>query len=298
MTRPATACGSTGSPRRLTWQPQPVTRLSVTFTGDPSWHDAVAPGDSQCLQISVLNPDVVLGRLRDGGGSLSFSGQPRRCTRGCCSRRALSRSLFRKDRLPETDLGASTPYFLDVSSGVASGGFGGSEWFHLGRTALRLSGTRLAGPHTLKLGLEYENTALSSRVDEGRDQIGGRHLCDRPARKRVSISGTGSRISRTSPTASTPRTAEDSWAISHWLRLNAGLRWEEQDWLDQERVIRQTHCGRVVSPGGTDRHARRGGSPEDRRQRGPLLRAGASRCTLGLLWRPDSSSRTFYPQDP
>ena len=33
--------------RKVTWQPQPVTRLSVTFTGDPSWHDAVTPGDSR-----------------------------------------------------------------------------------------------------------------------------------------------------------------------------------------------------------------------------------------------------------
>lgn len=56
---------------KVTWEPQPLTRLSVTFTGDPSWHDAVGAGDF-VTPDSVLNPDVVLGQLRDGGGSLSF----------------------------------------------------------------------------------------------------------------------------------------------------------------------------------------------------------------------------------
>ena len=277
---------------KLTWQPRPVTRLSVTFTGDPSWHDAVAPGGSQA-PISVLNPDVVLGRLLDGGGSLSFSASHVVHSRLLLEASA-SRSLFRRDQLPQTDLGASTPYFLDVSSGVASGGFGGSERFHLGRTALRLSGTRLAGPHSLKVGLEYENTALSSRANEGRDQVGGYiyYLADRGLY-------IWDRLQNQSDVANRIYTAyaEDSWAISHWLRLNAGLRWEAQDWLDQKRVMRQTiadewspRLGLIVTPGSAGVQK---------------IVASAGRfyeqVPLGALsgfYGTGFYVRTFYPQDP
>ena len=94
---------------KVTWEPQPLTRLSVTFTGDPSWHDAVSAGDF-VTPDSVLNPDVVLGQLREGGGSLSLRASHVEHSR-LLLEASVARSLFRKDRLPETDLGASAPVF-------------------------------------------------------------------------------------------------------------------------------------------------------------------------------------------
>jgi Outer membrane receptor proteins, mostly Fe transport len=283
---------------KLTWQPRPVTRLSVTFTGDPSWHDAVAPGGSQA-PISVLNPDVVLGRLLDGGGSLSFSASHVVHSRLLLEASA-SRSLFRRDQLPQTDLGASTPYFLDVSSGVASGGFGGSERFHLGRTALRLSGTRLAGPHSLKVGLEYENTALSSRANEGRDQVGGYiyYLADRGLY-------IWDRLQNQSDCRQPHLHRVRRGLLGHLALAPAQCRPSlgGTGLAGSEASDAPDDCRRVVSPAGADRHARLGGSPKDLRQRGPLLRAGTSRCTLGLLRNrvlrqdllsPRSSSRSQW----
>ena len=278
---------------KVTWEPQPLTRLSVTFTGDPSWHDAVGAGDF-VTPDSVLNPDVVLGQLREGGGSLSL-----RASRVEHSRLLLeasvARSLFRKDRLPETDLGASAPVFYDVASGVGSGGFGGSERDHLGRTALRLSGTRLAGPHTLKLGLEYENTSLSNQIDEGRGQVGG-GIFEFPEQQQLYF---WQRLQVQSDVANRIYTAyaQDSWAISHWLRLNAGLRWEEQDWMDQERVVRQTiadewspRVGLIVTPGaaGVQKIVASAGRFYEQ------VPLGALSCFYGT----GSFAETLYPQDP
>ena len=279
---------------KVTWQPQPVTRLSVTFTGDPSRHDAVTPGDF-VPPDSVLNPDVVLGRLREGGGSLSLSGQPRRSLEVAARGEPLPFTV--PERPAAGDRSRSVrPVFRRPRTRVGSGGFGGSDREHLGRTALRLSGTRLAGPHTLKLGLEYESTTLSSRVDEGRDQIGGGIYVIGPPGNEQYV---WDRAQNQSNVANRVYSAygQDSWVISRWLRLNAGLRWEEQDWLDQERVIRQSiadewspRVGLIVTPGaaGVQKIVASAGRFYEQ------VPLGA----LAFFYGAGSFFETFYPQDP
>ena len=173
---------------KVTWQPQPVTRLSVTFTGDPSRHDAVTPGDFSASRLGTQSgrrPGPAPGRWRQP----LTQRQPRRHSR-LLLEASLSRSLFRKDRLPETDLGASVPYFVDLRTRVRSGGFGGSDREHLGRTALRLSGTRAGRAPHVKLGLEYESTSFQAGWTRGGTRSGAASMCSaRP--ETSSTSGTG-----------------------------------------------------------------------------------------------------------
>jgi hypothetical protein len=274
---------------KLTWQPRATTRIALTTTGDPSWHDAVGPGDFGS-PVSVLNSDVVLGRLREGGATFSLRGtqvQSKLLLEG-----VLSRSWFREDRVPQTSLGATAPLFVDTN-GAASGGFGGGDREHLGRTSLQLSSTLATGLHTFKAGLEYQNNTLDSHIDEGRDSIGGviyqfsdsEYYWDR-------IQGqahVGNRVYTAF--------AQDSWEVSHWLRLNGGLRWEEQAWVDANGVRRQTIAGEwsprlgfIISPGprGSQKVF---GSAGRFYEQVPL---GA----LGFFYGSGSFSETFYPQDP
>jgi hypothetical protein len=276
---------------KLTWQPRATTRIALTATGDPSWHDAVGGGDFGSPS-TVLNPDVVLGTLREGGGSLSLRGtelvRSRLLLEG-----AVSRSLFRNDRMPQTALGGTAPLFVDQLNGVGSGGFGGSDREHLGRTSVQLSSILAAGLHTFKAGVEYQDNTLDSHIDEGRDSIGGAI---------TKVSDTEYKWDRIQGQAHVSNRvytvyAQDSWEVSHWLRLNGGLRWEEQDWVDANGVRRQTiadewspRLGFIVSPGprGSQKIF---GSAGRFYEQVPL---GA----LAFFYGSGSFSETVYPQDP
>ncbi len=209
---------------KLSWQPKAATWITLTVTGDPSEHDEVNPGNGFFPPSQVLNPDVVLATLHEGGGSLSL-----RVTHVVHSRwlleAAVSRSSFRNDIVPLTALGATAPNFLDVSTGTGSGGFGGSDRQSYGRTTLLVSSTLAAGAHTFKGGAQFENTTLSERLDEGHGLDGGYilrindsfYLWDRLQNN----AHVGNRVSSLY--------AQDSWEISPLLRFNAGLRWEQQN---------------------------------------------------------------------
>ena len=228
-----------------------ATWITLTATGDPSWHDEVNPGRGFFAPSQVQNPDVVLATLHEGGGSLSL-----RATQVVHSRwlleAAVSRSSFHNDIVPLTPLGATAPNFIDVKTGTASGGFGGSDLQTFGRTTLLLNSTLAAGHHTLKIGGQFENTTLSEHSDAGHGLIGGYivrvndslYVWDRlQLNARV-----GNRVSSLY--------AQDSWEISPLLRFNAGLRWEQQNWVEAGGVPAQTignewspRIGFVLSPG-------------------------------------------------
>ncbi|HXI19585.1 MAG TPA: TonB-dependent receptor, partial [Gemmatimonadales bacterium] len=220
---------------KITWQPGPATRLVLSGIGDPGVHDAVQAGDFGAPD-SVLNPEPVLGTWRRGGESLSLRGSQLIRSRLLLEAVAL-RSWFRSDRLPQSPLGGG-PVLLDYSSDpnsvIGSGGFGGSDRVDLDRTSFQLRGTIGAGPHTLKAGAEYQLNTLHERLEEGGSTGGGIwrygnafYLWDRL----VSDGSVANRVYTLF--------AQDSWEATGWLRLNAGLRWEEQNWLDSRRATRQ-----------------------------------------------------------
>jgi hypothetical protein len=277
---------------KLTWQPWAATRIMLTASGDPAWHDEVTPGGGFFAPSKVLNPDVVLARLHKGGGSLSL-----RATQVVRSRwlleASVSRSSFRNNVVPQTALGATAPNFLDANTGVASGGFGGSGLLSLGRTTLQLSSTLAAGSHTLKAGIQYEDNTLSDRLDAGHGLVGGyilrindsSYIWDRLQNN----ANVGNRV----PSLY----AQDSWEVFPGLRFNAGLRWEQQNWVGANGVHIQTvgkewspRLGFVISPG-------RAGSQKVFGSAGRFYEQ-VPLGALSVFYGAGSYMTTAYPQDP
>jgi hypothetical protein len=144
---------------KLTWQPQPATRIAFVATGDPIVHDGVGPITDFGAPRVVLNTDVVLAHLNRGGYGFSLH-IDHSAGESVLLSATLSRSTYRDDFAPQTAIGADEPRLRD-STGAWSGGYGGSGFQHFGRDAAQASVTVAAGSHTLKAGAEYEANTLN-----------------------------------------------------------------------------------------------------------------------------------------
>lgn len=235
---------------KLTWQPLPSTRIVLTTSGDPSVHDGVAPNTDFGAPSIVLSPDVVLARLDRGGMTIALNAD-HTANNGTLLSATLSRGAYRDDYGPKTIVGATAPRFTDVN-GATSGGYGGSGYYHLGRSTVMASITVPHGPHTTKFGAEYEDNTLDQAYNGGVGQIGGflfrsASTGDYTWLRSTSFANVGNRV--------LTAYAQDSWALSAALRLNAGLRWEGQWWVGSG-TVRQSitdevapRVGIVMTPG-------------------------------------------------
>ncbi len=276
---------------KLTWQPGMTTRIVLTSTGDPIVHNGVAPIRDQGAPTVVLNSDVVLGRLTQGGYASSLHVE-HTAGRALFSATA-SHAAYRDDFGPQTALGASEPRFRD-STGAWSGGYGGSGFTHLGRDAAIASLTLASGPHALKFGGEYESNTLVEAQTEGLGQIGG--FLSKSASGKYFYWARGQSSADVAIRVLSTY-AQDSWAISEHLRFNMGLRWEGQWWLGPSRSVIQSittqfapRVGIVLAPG------RRGSQ---------RLFASAGRFyeqvpldAMGYYFGSGGGTFTRYPHDP
>ena len=213
---------------KLNWQPQPSTHVVLTTSGDPGVHVGVAPDGRPSV---VLNPEVVLARIDEGGKSIALTAD-HMAGNGTLLSATLSRGTYRDDHSPTTTLGATAPNFTDVN-GATSGGYGGTAYNHLGRSTAMASITVPHGAHTAKFGAEYENNTLEIATTEGVGQVGG-FIGQDPTTgdyfwsRSSGFSDVGNRVLTTY--------AQDSWILSPSLRLNAGLRWDGQWWVGSGTV--------------------------------------------------------------
>ena len=277
---------------KLTWQPQPATRIAFTATGDPTTHDGVGPILDYGAPSVVLNTDVVLSHLRRGGYGLSLHAEQQMGESVLLSA-TLSRSVYRDDFAPQTTLGATAPRFTDTT-GAWSGGYGGSGYNHLGRDAALTSVSVAAGSHLLKLGGEYENNTLDEVVDEGSGQRGGFLSQSRSSGRYVwlraqSAANVGIRV--------LSGYLQDSWAPSASVRLNAGLRWEGQWWVGSGGTVMQSitdqlapRVGLILMPG-------RPGSQKFFASAGRFYEQ-VPLDALALFYGTGSSTYIRYNQDP
>jgi hypothetical protein len=199
---------------KLTWLAAPATNVTFTMLGDPSRHD---PFVGSPEAGSIANPEVVLGKLREGGVTLSL--QARTLARPHLLLSAsLSRSTQVSDQGAGTERGRQEPRLDDYQTGVSSGGYGGFSRSRRVRTAAQATASLELRPHDFKLGIEYEDnfsnseacSNLISRVDVSSFFWNPGCLSGRAHNRIPTVYG------------------QDSWQISRRLRLNAGLRWEGQ----------------------------------------------------------------------
>ena len=199
------------------------TEFTLTLLGDPSRRDFVGAG-AVGLPATVTDPQVVLGRLSQGGTAVALQAR-HQLGAGVF----LTWSLTRLDRRDDnTPLGGpvSDPATLarvdDAVGNTASGNYGESQVIRMARTAGQASLTVSAGSHLIRLGAEYEANTLAfdllySVVTRTLDSAGLPayywNVTTQHARGHISI-----------PTVY----VEDAWELSPRLRLNFGLRGEAQ----------------------------------------------------------------------
>lgn len=221
---------------KLTWQAARVTNVTLTILGDPSRHDQVGfyGGGSG----EVANPEAVLGKVSEGGTSLSL--QARTLARpNLLLQAALSRSASVRNDEPATQRGRDEPRLDDLESGISSGGYGASDRNRLVRTAAAINASLDLGPHSLKLGAEYEDNFADERFSVGLNAPGGFILRANDSSFTWQKFDLRGRVHNRIPTLY----AQDSWQLERRLRLNAGLRWEAQYLIGDDGKLAQPITG-------------------------------------------------------
>jgi hypothetical protein len=231
---------------KLTWRVGPKTGIVLTAIGDPAKRDRVGPFVAIFgVPASVTNPEVVEGRLTQGGISLSLQAH-HQLSPWLLVRASASRFSRRDDNEPRTAAALSEPLYRDLASGVWSGGYGGANQIRSTRSTVQASVTLSLPAHMVKLGALYEDNLTRMTFRHG---AGG---------------GGGGVISRSVNTTTGSATyswfefysdgtlynriptlyAQDSWHVSQRLRLNAGLRWSiERLWSPGYGVVTQIRDG-------------------------------------------------------
>lgn len=221
---------------KLTWQAGPSTELVFTVLGDPTKQERLGP-----LVVifgspaSVANPEVIEGRLTQGGINLSLQARhqlgPRVLLQGSASR-------FNRhdDNDPRSGFGLTEPLFRDLTTGVWSGGYAGATKIRSSRNAGQVSATLDLAPHTMKIGAEYEDNFSAINFQRGAGGGGGGIISR-------SVNGAGAptyvwfefysdgRLHNRIPALY----AQDSWQLTQRLRLNGGLRWSIQRLTSPDR---------------------------------------------------------------
>lgn len=251
---------------KLDWRAGERTDVVFTAFGDPTTHDRVGAGPFSGDFSVVLDPDVFLNRVERGGYNLSsevthrpsdhlvlefgLGGQWNSSYDGPQPGDAASRYVC----VADVDCAPGVP------PGAVDGGFGEGFSYDGRRLSARVAASFLAGSHTPRIGISYEDYSLSPYaswtggygviLDEGPNTLS-------PSRWQVIIDSRRANLHGRAPTVY----AQDSWAVSEVFRLNYGLRWDGQYLIDSEGAVGQSftdewqpRLGFVWSPGEPGRH--------------------------------------------
>jgi len=201
------------------------TDFTLTVLGDPSREDTVGNCCATIpLPATVADPQVVLGRLSEGGTAIALQVR-HQLGAGVFLTWSLTR-LDRRDDMtprsgPTTDMVALARVNDDVTN-TGSGNYGASQVSRLARTAGQASVTVATGSHLVKVGAEYESNTIAfdlhgSWVSKDLDSAG------LPTYSWIQLVQLY-RAQNAIPTIY----AQDSWELSPRLRLNIGVRAEGQ----------------------------------------------------------------------
>jgi len=208
---------------KITWQPDGETNIGITISGDPTEHHRVGiPLSSFPSALTLADPDPFLGYIKSGGMNISLT------ARYIVSQNFLlegSISRFYKDQKSygETERGQREPYFMDLTTGVLSGGYGMYANHPRTRISTNLIASIFLSEHRFKVGAEYEDNRVDQNYAWTAHGIG---LLFR--------TGDSNYIAQYGSTVGEDHNrilslfVQDSWLLGDRLRLNFGLRWEGQ----------------------------------------------------------------------
>ncbi|MEJ2548407.1 MAG: TonB-dependent receptor, partial [Gemmatimonadota bacterium] len=231
---------------KLTWRAGRGTDLHATVFGDPAWRDAVSPPSGFGQGLDPLTPDSWLA-LRADGSVNALVGLAQALGDDGLLEATVSRLWREVSTQPRTP-GGGELQFRDFSTFTMSGGLYATVVDRMYRTAARLGTTWELGAHTLKAGGEYAVNEY-----DGDWELENVVKYSDESWQYWELAGDGTvEVSSRVPAVY----LQDSWLVSSRVRLNAGLRWENQyivgsDGEVAQRVLNQwqPRLGFVVQPG-------------------------------------------------
>jgi len=274
---------------KLTWHANQKNTFVFSAIGDPSRRREVGGelGWAGVPSVPPANVDPFL--FKATGGSLNFMLDGRHDLRdNLLMQTSLSWSTRRDKGSPETSRGQTEMYFLDVKTGVVSGG-APIRWDQKSTVSLaKLHCTWFTGNHELKAGLEYKDNGLDINWTGKNLTL----LADSTYRL-IDFRFKG-KVNNRVPSVF----AQDSWRATDRLRINAGLRWDGQYWISSDRKVAQTILDGWQPRAGFTYQSGRLGS---QKVFGSLGRFHQELDTAGLSWYYSADSRwafLSYDHDP
>ena len=214
---------------KISWKASERMDLNVTMAGDPGTTRYVGLPFGGSVD-TVYNADAVLSDMDQGGLSASAHAQYRP-TPHVQIHATLARSHTRSSWVPVTEVGATEPHYQDFVNSTASGGTGGVRHDHADRWTGKLVGSLLAGAHTLKAGVDYEDNSGTNDSQSGAGKDGAGVIYRLDTASYIWVQGyTIGTVHVRSPAAF----LQDSWRINERLRLNAGFRWDANKYVDSQ----------------------------------------------------------------
>jgi len=239
---------------KLTWSPTPATRVVASLIGDPVRHDRVQPGPFTNPD-SLLEAGPLLNRLEEGGVATSLI-----ATHDIGGRWLLEAKVgyqyARKydgwrlggDQARYSTLVSLPPPNEQYGIEIFQGGFGEKLDTDNRRLSGQLSATLFAGDHAIKAGAKWEavNTRIANANADPGVTVEFGDLATTPPECRQDPAlcrylviflqpGDGEATGRY-PSAF----LQDSWSITRRLRLNIGVRWDAQYFLDNTGRVAQS----------------------------------------------------------
>jgi hypothetical protein len=146
---------------------------------------------------------------------------------------AISRYASKHLTQGDTERGRTEPLFQDLTTGIWSDGYGVELNVRNSRTSARLVGTLFLGPHTIKVGGEYESGRVTQLWNNGEPGVIRQVRSDAFTALRI-------RLDAQSRLRSPALFIQDSWRVTRRLTLNAGLRWDGEYFLGAGDSVAQS----------------------------------------------------------
>jgi hypothetical protein len=204
---------------KLTWRPSNRSNLVFTILGDPIVRRGIGASLTAATFIptSFENPDPYLSDIESSGYSMSLEGK-HFVNEAFFIDVLVSRLNSKYRNQPATERGRNEMRFIDVDTGVWSGGaYSMLDNLNVVNT-VGASGTVLLGNHNIKTGLEYKE----NRLDFDETWHGLYRFSDSLFYKEEYIYDRA--VANRIPSAF----VQDSWRVGRRLRINGGLRWDGQ----------------------------------------------------------------------
>jgi len=210
---------------KLTWQASPRTSAVFTILGDPSRSEPLA---GPLFGNGVpQNAEVLQRKDKAGGVGLSLRGQ-HQLSPGILIEASVSQMTRLETGEPATPAGHA-PVVIDQLNGTLYGGHGLAYRFDSRRRSARADVSWQLGSHALKAGALYEVLYGDITIDIDRNSAGG--TITRVATDQYDWHWNLQKNGR-GHNRNPSLYAQDSWQLSPWLLLNAGVRWSVQDLSD------------------------------------------------------------------